>query len=335
MGKKLILVLTIFVFAVSTLTACGTNPGDVVNENNNVKQDLDFSTTDMEENRTEGDSVENQETLKPQATPEPTPENSAAVYSSELEVADDGSSILYEYNGDGFSFSKKWFDVEGNEIHQYMESLDGTIINILYREAGILYFIQWDYVDGSACREDYDENGELASTEVVSVDGRTSVTTFTDGSVVTSYYNEDGKTVEMVNVQADGYKSIFKFDGNGNKIEDENYWPDGSLHFHYAWTYHPNGKEKSYTRFIEDGSKMIFFYDEQEREIGTESYNADGSRGIFTYTEYAHSEGLSEKFFKKEYADGSCEIDIWDEEGIWTYYEYDAEGNLVYQYPER
>lgn len=118
------------------------------------------------------------------------------------------------------------------------------------------------------------------------------------------------------------FKIILLFNKIGNKIEENWYWSDGSLHKKVTYKYDNKGNKTEENTYDSDGGldyKGIYKYDDKGNIIEENTYNSDGS--LFLKTTYKY-DGKGNKTEENSYdSDGSFDFK--------STFKYDNKGNII------
>ncbi|MBQ5647693.1 MAG: hypothetical protein IIV16_01055, partial [Alistipes sp.] len=96
-------------------------------------------------------------------------------------------------------------------------------------------------------------------------------------------FNQQGDVIEEVDYNSDGslrWKHLYKYDSKGNMIEEASYRGDGSLERKDLYKYDSKGNKIEWAYYNCDGSlreKYLYKYDSKGNMIEEASYRGDGS----------------------------------------------------------
>lgn len=163
----------------------------------------------------------------------------------------------------------------------------------------------------------YDFNGSLSEATFYNIDGTLLYKTFYK-------YDQEGNKIEEITIHNDGQKnrSIWIYDPNGNEVETA-FYVKGELIYKAYRAYSENGRkvESVVHNSNNQKSKSVWINDEHGNNIEMLDYNYDGSlnfKRISKYDsrgngiEWAHynQDGILESSFKRKF-------DSWDNEIEW------------------
>jgi len=204
------------------------------------------------------------------------------------------------YLTDGQRELRKYtYHENGNVFRAILREKDGTEIELIHSEEGVL------------------------DTEIV---------TRTDGSMTQTMFGADGKPVRSTEIQFDGTRVETEFDHVNGSQTLVITWANGTV-TNEVHTFHPNGKPATVTTTWEDGSWMKTVYNDSDQKVRTDY--SDGRYWVYGENgkeiEFKNIDNFGRWVHVLTNADGTITETIWELDGTYYVNTYDANRNRLDQ----